>query len=143
MQGSGWRGALPVVLAAAAAVIVPSAAAKGRISLVLGVGHPTTAQTVRATLRVDFRTEPDQNLRLFAVAPGSELNVVVRALDGGEALKPRLGFAVGLTRTGVSSWRGSARFPRAGRWLLVVPNGPTQGYMLPPPVIRTVVVSAP
>jgi hypothetical protein len=45
-----------------------------------------------------------------------------------------------VVRIAPNRWRGTVRFPRAGRWRLIIPNGAPDGFMIPPPVMRWVVV---
>jgi hypothetical protein len=53
---------------------------------------------------------------------------------------PRDGFGVPVVRLGPRSWRAIVRLRRRGVWRLVIPNGAPQGFMIPPPVMRPVVV---
>ena len=71
-------------------------------------------------------------MRLIAVPPGMGMY---------DAIKAEKRYGVALTKRG-ATWRGTFRFPRRGRWLLVVPNWGAPGYALPPPVIKKVRVGA-
>jgi hypothetical protein len=94
-------------------------------------------------------------MRLLAVAPGvSKSKALAAFIGGGISIigpsgpsfrkirpTPRMGFLVGMVRTGPTTWRRTIRFPRAGRWRLVVPNWCAPGYVLgTSPVDRAVTV---
>lgn len=135
-----------IFLAAAvlALCLVPAATAKFRISLALGDSTPAVRQPVTVVVRsgVDL----DYDLKLIAVAPGKSWYDVVGVITGDSRIAraniPRDGFAIRLVRRAPNRWHGLVRFPRAGRWRLVVPNGAPVGFAIPPPVMRTVVVGA-
>jgi hypothetical protein len=81
-------------------------------------------------------------MRLIAVAPGIGLSTAVRGFVGGTVDVPlrRLGFEPTVVRTSPKSWRTTIRFPRPGRWRLVVPNECAPGWMSPWPALRSVLV---
>ena len=93
-------------------------------------------------------------MRLAAIAPGADRQTALDALINGgteidgpsgpmqHALRvtPQLGFRVATLRTTATTWRATLRFPRSGRWLLVVPNWCAPGYASPLPAIRIVSV---
>ena len=81
-------------------------------------------------------------MRLIAVAPGVEAYKAVAAFLNGNGSIPlrRLGFEPKVVRTSSRAWRTTIRFPRPGRWRLVVPNECAPGYMFPLPVNRAVSV---
>jgi hypothetical protein len=133
-------------LVAAAAVftlgIAPGAEAKFRIVLTLSAEVPAVATPVHISLRTDTTLPADHSLRLVAVAPGVEMYTAIKSL----LIDPNPGNASGLhvwlARTGPKTWKATLSFPRAGRWLVVVPNWGPVGYALPPPVIRPVKVGS-
>jgi len=55
---------------------------------------------------------------------------------------PHDGYEISLVRVAPKRWRAFARFTRPGRWRLVVPNGTSRGFMIPPPLMRWVTVSS-
>jgi hypothetical protein len=139
-----FRAFLAVVALCAGIVLVPSAAAKFRISLVLGKGSPAVGQPLTVSLRTDTTLPAEHSLRLIAVAPGRIRYDVVGAITGASSLAnariPRDGFEVELVRVRADRWRGIVSFPRRGRWQLVVPNWGPDGFAIPPPLVRWVVV---
>jgi hypothetical protein len=93
-------------------------------------------------------------MRLVAVAPGIDR---YHALDvfiiGGYSVNgpfgttfhrlratPRLGFLAHLRRSSATSWQATVKFPRGGRWQLIVPNWCAPGYASPLPAVRVVTV---
>jgi hypothetical protein len=120
----------PVLLVAALAV-VPAAEAKGRLRMVLSDGHPTVGQPVDVKVHMNPVVPRDRSLRLVAIPPGV-------GLYGALVDEPR--YAVPLRREG-RGWRATVRFPRPGRWRLVVPNWGAPGYAIPPPIVRVVSVT--
>jgi hypothetical protein len=142
-----WRGArssrnvlrtlLAVVIAAF--IAAPGASAKVAVHLKGAPLSPRAKSEVRVTITTDpAMTQRDAVMRLYALAHGVDLYGALSALMGGYLMFQRA-FAVELTREG-GTWRGKLRFPRAGRWRLVIPNEGAPGYMIPPPVIRRVLV---
>lgn len=124
--------------------LAPAAGAKFGLTLTLGKGSPRVGQPLTVSLRTDIELPSDHTLRLVAVAPGrirSEvLGTVTASASAPAAVLPRDGFEVRLTRVRADRWRGLVRFPRKGRWQLVVPNWGPEGYAIPPPLVRVVVV---
>jgi hypothetical protein len=53
---------------------------------------------------------------------------------------PRLGFLAHLRRSSATSWRATVKFPRVGRWQLIVPNWCAPGYASPLPAVRIITV---
>ena len=127
---------LTAVAALAALAAVPAAEAKTRLWLQLSAPRPAVGQPVQAIVRSEV---PLGNVRLYALAPGVELYAAALALERGDA-RPRQGFVVPLVADGKTAWRATVRFPRSGRWRLVVPNWDAPGIAIPPPVIRPLVV---
>ena len=121
---------------------IPAAQAKFRVLLTLTPAKPENGRVVRAVVSADSAQDKDCWMRLVAVAPGVDKYEVLAALGQPGGLARRLGFPVPLTPTGSARWRGTLSFPRAGRWLLVVPNWCAPGYALHPPVVRSVTVTA-
>ncbi len=121
---------LAVVLVALA--LAPAAEAKFlRIRLTLSDATPALEQRVRVSLRAEVVDPAGIEFRLIAVPPGVALDY---ALDADPL------FSIRLVRSG-TLWRGTLRFRRPGRWLLVVPNWGAPNYAIPPPLIRSVLVS--
>ena len=122
--------------------LAPAASAKFKLSLAVSDSSPRMGRPVTVVLRsgVDL----DYDLKLIAVAPGKSWYDVVGVVTGdsriAKASIPHDGFAVPVTRVAPNRWRAIIRFPRAGRWLLVIPNGAPEGFMIPPPVMRWLVV---
>ena len=136
------RGALVVDLAALMLAAAPPAVAKFKLSLAVADSTPAVRQPVTVVVRSGV--ELDYDLRLIAVAPKKSWYDVVGVVTGdsriAKASIPPDGFEVRLVRVAPNRWRGVVRFARAGRWHLIVPNGAPQGFMIPPPVMRPVVV---
>lgn len=131
-----------VAVAVLALFVAPAASAKFKMWLTLGDSSPKVGQPI--TVVVHSGVDLDYDLKLIAVAPGKSWYNVVGVVTGdsriAKARIPRDGFAVPLLRVAPNRWRGLVKFPRAGRWRLVIPNGAPQGFMIPPPVMRPVVV---
>jgi hypothetical protein len=134
-------------LVAAALVLVPCAAAKGRMSLTLGDSAPTAGRSFAIVLTMEGPVDSAAHVRVIAVAPGRSAVEVAGVLSGGFAATasdrfPADGFAIELKHAGPRTWHASAKLPRAGLWHLVVPNwGGAPGYATPPPIDRTIRVS--
>jgi hypothetical protein len=140
------RGVKTKVLAGAAVIalcLAPVASAKFKLWLTLGDSTPRIGQPVRVVLHAE--QDLDYDLKLIAVAPDKSLRDVVGRVTGdssrGRASIPRDGFAVPVTRIAPNRWRAFVKFPRAGRWRLLIPNGAAVGFTIPPPALETVVVS--
>jgi hypothetical protein len=117
-------------------VVAPSASAKLPLVLRLSDGRPSVGEAVRLTLRSTERLPGDCSMKLLAIAPGvNRFEAVDAFLFGGtgvlgpsgwsvRGLRPtsRMGFAVPLRRIARTAWRATIRFPRAGRWYLIVPK---------------------
>jgi len=127
---------LPLLLAVAA-VVAPTASAKGRIAVSISDRTPAVAQRFAVDLHTEWVVPANDWLRLIAVAPGKGWYDVVGTVTGDasrvHANVPRDGFEVKVRRTGAKSWRAVVHLPRPGRWRLVIPNGTHQGFMTPPP----------
>jgi hypothetical protein len=93
-------------------------------------------------------------MRLVAVAPGiNRYHALDAFIDGGYSVMgpsgpsfhrlratPRLGFLARTRRTSATSWRATVKFPRRGRWQLIVPNWCAPGYASPLPAVRVITV---
>jgi hypothetical protein len=134
-----------VVVALAAAIAVPAAFAKGKLTMRLGDATPRVGQAFTVDVRTSWRVPPLDYLRLIAVAPGKDVREVVGAVTGdasqAHATVPRDGFPITLRRAGPRTWRAVVKLPRPGEWRLVVPNGTKDGFTIPPPLLRRVTVS--
>jgi hypothetical protein len=116
-----------------ALVVCAPALAKFRISIRASDTGPAVGR--RVTFVVRSERALDYDLRLIAVAPGQPVFRVVATITG-DTSRPdpniaRHGFEIQLTRVAPSGWRGEARFRRAGRWRVVVPNGAPVGVIIP------------
>ena len=132
-----------VGVAVLALCVTPIASAKFKMWLTVGDSTPRIGQSVTVVLRAERNL--DYDLKLIAVAPGKSWYDVVGRVTGdssrARASIPRDGFAVPVTRVAPNRWRAFVKFPRAGRWRLIIPNGAPVGFMIPPPLVETVVVS--
>ena len=130
------------VIVVLAICVVPVALAKFKITVAAADSTPAVRQPVAVVVRSGVAL--DYNLKLIAVAPGKSVFDVVGVVTGDSSLARANirhdGFWVPLKRVARDRWRGIVRFPRPGRWRLVVPNGAPEGFMIPPPAVRTVVV---
>jgi hypothetical protein len=117
----------------AALLLCTPAFAKFRISIAASDTTPAVGQRVTVVVRSEQAL--DYNLRLIAVAPGNSIFRVVATITGDtsypDANIAHDGFEIHLVRVARNRWRGSLRFPRAGPWRVVVPNGAPVGVMMP------------
>jgi hypothetical protein len=117
----------------AALVVCSPAFAKFRISIAASDVTPSVGQRVGLVVRSERGV--DYNLRLIAVAPGQPVFRVVATITGDTSHPDpnvaRHGFEIQLARVASNRWRGVARFPRPGRWRVVVPNGAPAGVIIP------------
>ncbi len=136
MRRAAFLGALVLIFA-------PNASAKFKIWLTVGDRTPRVMQPVRVVVHSEAQLSYD--LRLIAVAPKKSWYDVVGVVTGDSKIAhaniPHDAFEVPLHRLSNRAWRGVIRFPRRGQWQLVVPNGAPDGFMIPPPVRRPIVVS--
>lgn len=93
-------------------------------------------------------------MRLVAIAPGADRQKALDALVNGTMgvmgangtivvrlyATAKLGLRVATHRAGTTVWRATFRFPRPGKWELVVPNWCAPGYASPLPAARFVTV---
>ena len=131
-----------VGVAVLALCLAPVASAKFKMWLTVGDSTPRIGQSVTVVLRAERNL--DYDLKLIAVAPGKSWYDVVGRVTGdssrARASIPRDGFGIPVTRVAPNRWRAFVKFPRAGRWRLIIPSGAPVGFMIPPPVVETVVV---
>jgi hypothetical protein len=120
-----------------ALVAIPTASAKGRITVTVADPTPAVGQRFAVDVRTGFVVPAGDWLRLIAVAPGRDWYQVVGTVTGDSSRThadiPRDGFEITLERVAPKRWRASVRLPRPGRWRLVLPNGTHVGFMVPPP----------
>lgn len=121
-----------------ALVLCAPASAKFRVSITASDMTPAVGQRVTVVVRAERAL--DFNLRLIAVAPGQPVFHVVATITG-DTSRPdpnirRHGFEIKLARVAPNRWRGLVRFPRAGRWRVVVPNWAPRGVVMPAGVAR-------
>jgi hypothetical protein len=117
---------LALLLAAAAALVsVPSAGAKFSMSLTVKPAQPWVKQPARVIVRTGIMLAKDHGLQLHVVGPGR--------LRYETAV-----FYFRLRRIGPSAFGATVRFPRGGRWRVIVPNWNEQGSTSPPPAERTI-----
>jgi hypothetical protein len=101
---------LTALAAAAAALVgVPSAGAKFSISLRVEPAQPWAKQPVRVIARTGIELPKDHGLQLHVVGPG-------------RAGYDTAVFYLRLRRIGPRAFKATVRFPRGGRWQLIVPN---------------------
>jgi hypothetical protein len=121
--------------------LLVSGPAQAKFSISIAASDPTPAVAQRVTLVVRTEAELpgeqalDYDLRLIAVAPGKPVFRVVATITGDTSYPDpnvaRHGFEIDLTGAAPNRWRGVARFPRSGRWRVVVPNGAPVGVIIP------------
>jgi hypothetical protein len=95
----------------AAALVVPAADAKFRLSVVVEPQRPTAGVPARVVMRSHVDLPSAHAIRLFAVGPWRR--------NGGQGY-----FEVRLARRSPRVLTGRARFPYAGRWHLNAPSPP-------------------
>jgi len=115
--------------------LVLSAPALAKFKLSIAASDTTPAVGQRVTLVVRSGQALKHEVRLIAVAPNRPVFRVVATITG-DTSRPdpnvaRHGFEIDLTRAGPNRWRGTARFTRAGRWRVVVPNWGPVGVVIP------------
>jgi hypothetical protein len=103
----------------------PAAEAKFRISLAVEPAQVSAKQPARVTVRTGIELPREHGLQLHVAGPW-------HASHGTPFFEARL------HRIGPTAFRATVRFPRAGRWRLIVPNWNDQGSTSPPPAERTV-----
>jgi hypothetical protein len=117
---------LALVFAAAAALVsVPPAGGKFGISLTVEPAQPWVKQPARVVARTGITLPRDHGLQLHVLGPG-------RARYETAVLYFRL------RRIGPRAFGATVRFPRGGRWRVIVPNWNAEGSTSSPPAERTV-----
>lgn len=97
-----------------AALFVPSAQAKFRLSMTTEPERPIARNITRIVMRTDINLTQEHGIRLFVVGPWRK--------NLGQA-----NFEVRLVRVAQRGLRGYIRFPYAGRWHLNVPPSAASG----------------
>jgi hypothetical protein len=133
--------------------LASAASAKLRMSLSLSPSSPRAHEPVHVLVRAEESPGGACSIHVVAVAPGASVSRAVDGYVGGQSvqgpngysvhrmrLTPRLGFSARTQRAGAMSWRATLRFPRKGRWRLVIPNECAPGWMYPWPAMRVVTV---
>lgn len=114
--------------------------------MTLSDATPHVDQRFAVVVQTEQAIPTDDFIKLIAVAPGKDWYDVVGRVTGDSSLAraniPHDGFQIQLVRIGPKRWRAIARLPRPGRWQLIVPNGTSRGFMIPPPLVRWVRVTA-
>jgi hypothetical protein len=135
--------------------LAAGAAAKFHVALSVSSSHPRVGMAVKVVIRTGDTGKGACRMRLVAIAPSADRQTALDALiNGGTTVSgpsgpmwhpleatPELGLRVGTRRTGATTWRATVRFPRAGRWQLVVPNWCAAGYATPSPAASVVTVT--
>jgi hypothetical protein len=126
---------MKTVAAAAICALLVATPAWGKIDASIHASDRAPAVGQRVTFVVRSAQRLDFDLRLIAVAPGQPVFRVVATITG-DTSRPdphvaRHGFEIKLTRIAANRWRSVARFRRAGRWRVVVPNEAPAGVMMP------------
>jgi hypothetical protein len=134
--------------------LAPDVSAKDGLRLLVSQSQPHIGQPVSAVIRTGPVGTGPCRMRLVAVAPGiNRYHALDAFINGGYSvmgpfgftfhrLRPtqRLGFLAHTRRSSATSWRATMKFPRRGRWQLIVPNWCAPGYASPPPAVRIVTV---
>ena len=133
--GLRCRGDVKAVGVVGLAALVVCASAQAKFSISIGASDTTPRVGQRVAFVVRSGRALDYDLRLIAVAPGKPVFRVVATITGDTSHPDpniaRDGFEVRLVRIAPNRWRGVARFPRRGRWRVVVPNGAPVGVIMP------------
>jgi hypothetical protein len=137
---SRCRGGVKALAATVLLALILCASASAKFQIAVSASDTTPALGQRVTLVVRSERRLDYNLRLIAVAPGTNIFQVVATITGDtshpDANIARDGFEVRLRRIAPDRWQGTARFPSTGRWRVVVPNGAPVGVVIPAGVAR-------
>jgi hypothetical protein len=116
-----------VVVAVLVLAAAPTAEAKFSISLTVKPAQVWAKQPARVIVRTDIVLPRDHVLPLNVVGPS-------HPRYGNVFFEPRL------RRIGPKAFAATVRFPRGGRWRIIVPNWGPNGSASPPPVDRAVKV---
>lgn len=129
------RGGVKALGVAGLAALFLCAPAAAKFSISIAPSDTTPAVGQRVTVVVRSGRALDYDLRLVAVAPGKPVFRVVATITGDTSYPdPNIaqnGFEIQLARIAPDRWRGVVRFPRPGRWRVVVPNGAPVGVIIP------------
>ena len=142
------------LLVIVALVAAGSAEAKFSVSVRFAPQKPRVGQPVRVVIRAAETQDQNCRMRLVVVAPGVDRYYALDALIiGGRTIMgptgpsfhrlratPRLGFLAHTERSSSTTWRATVKFPRSGRWQLIVPNWCAPGYAGTPPAARVISV---
>lgn len=157
-RGSSVRFAtLLAILVGLSLWLALGASAKFGLRLFISRSHPHVSQPVSVLIRTGPVGTGACRMRLVAVAPGIDRYHALDAfIIGGYTVQgpfgstfhrlrptPRLGFLAHMRRSSPTSWRTTVKFPRRGRWQLIVPNWCAPGYASPLPAVRVVTVRQP
>jgi hypothetical protein len=135
MDRMGCREVVKALIVLGLVALVVSEPALAKVSISIAASDATPAVGQHVTLVVRSEQALDYDLRLMAVAPGQPVFRVVATLTGDTSYPDpnvaRHGFEIDLSRAAPDQWRGVARFQRAGRWRVVVPNAAPVGVIIP------------
>jgi hypothetical protein len=113
------------LVAALALAVAPAAEAKFTISLSVEPTQPWVKRPARVIARTGVTLSKEHGLQLHVVGPGRvRYETAV--------------FYFRLRRIGPRAFAATVRFPRGGRWRVIVPNWNAEGSTSPPPAERTV-----
>lgn len=157
-RGSSVRFAIALAILLGLSLWLPlGAAAKFGLRLSVSQSQPRVGQPVSLLIRTGPVGTGACRMRLLAVAPGiNRYHALDAFIIGGYSVNgpfgstfhrlrgtPRLGFLAHLRRSSPRRWRATVKFPRHGRWQLIVPNWCAPGYANPLPAVRIVTVRQP
>ncbi len=134
--------------------LAPGAAAKFSVALSLSSSKPQVGQAVQVAIRTGSTGSEACRMRLVAIAPGADRQKALDALVNGKMgvmstsgtivvrlyATSKLGLRVATHRVSSTLWWATVRFPRTGKWEVVVPNWCAPGYASPLPAARFVTV---
>lgn len=158
LRGSSVRFAIAfAILLGLSLWLALGASAKFGLRLSLSPSRPSVGQPVSVLIRTGPVGTGACRMRLLAVAPGiNRYHALDAFIIGGYSVNgpfgstfhrlratPRLGFLAHLRRSNPTEWRATVKFPRHGRWRLIVPNWCAPGVASPLPADRMVTVRQP
>jgi hypothetical protein len=134
--------------------LAPGALAKFSMLLSLSSSKPQVGRPVHVLIRTGPVGSGVCQMRLIAIAPGAAWQRALDALvNGGMGVMgtngttfvrlrvtPKLGLRIPAHRANSTAWRATVRFPRTGKWELIVPNWCAPGWATPLPATRFVTV---
>ena len=129
-----------MLAASVVAALTLSAPGTAKVPVTATASDTTPVVGERVTVVVRSERLP-YNLRLLAIAPGRNIFRVATTLTG-DTQRPvpdlaAKGFEIPLVRTSAGTWRAIVRFPKSGRWRLIVPNFAPVGVVYPAGVARS------